>query len=230
MSETTSGSSLSIGRLIAIPAVITLAVTILRLVGELQHWGAPWFVNSAGGGGAIVGISWLPIFFGPYFAWKLASADGGPASMGKSIGMAVVAAVVFVGGGFGSQIGFTKHLTAVLLGGFLLELVAAFIPGIAWKRLGNTLLAYAFAARIPVLVVMWFAMAGNGGQGWGTHYDAVGPGEAALAHPLWKKFVDLAVIPQMTLWIGWTVVVGALVGTIIVAVFYRKKRAAAATA
>jgi len=31
-------------------------------------------------------------------------------------------------------------------------------------------LAYAFAARIPVLVVMFIAMSANGGQGWGTHY------------------------------------------------------------
>ena len=31
------------------------------------------------------------------------------------------------------------------------------------------LIAYAFAARIPVLIVMFFAMRG----GWGTHYDAV---------------------------------------------------------
>ena len=228
MNGTTSGSSLSIGRLILIPAVFTLAVTILRLVGELQHWGAPWFSNAAGGGGAIVGISWLPIFFGPYFAWKLATADEGPTSTGKGIGMACVAAAVFVVGAILFGVGFTKHQTALLVVGIVLQLGSAFIPGIGWKRLGKTLIAYAFAARIPVLIVMWFAMAGNGGQGWGTHYDAVGAGEASLAHPLWKKFVVLALIPQMSLWIGWTVVVGALVGTIVVAIFHRKKQVAAA--
>jgi len=64
--------SISISKLIIIPAVITLGVTILRLVGELAHWPTPWFSAVAGGGAAVVGISWLPIIFGPYFALKLA--------------------------------------------------------------------------------------------------------------------------------------------------------------
>ena len=35
-----------------------------------------------------------------------------------------------------------------------------------------TLLAYAFAARVPVALVMLVAMLGN----WGTHYDVAPPG------------------------------------------------------
>ncbi len=52
------------GRLILVPAVITLAVTLLRLVGELQQWSSALFNRSAGGGGAIVGIVWLVPVFG----------------------------------------------------------------------------------------------------------------------------------------------------------------------
>ena len=63
---------LSITSLITIPALITLGITLLRLVGELQHWPKPWFNAAAGGGGAVIGISWLPLIFGPYFALKLA--------------------------------------------------------------------------------------------------------------------------------------------------------------
>ena len=47
----------NIARLILWPALITFAITILRLEGELHHWGSLWFYTSAGGGGAIVGIS-----------------------------------------------------------------------------------------------------------------------------------------------------------------------------
>ena len=61
----------SVWGLIAVPALITLAITILRLVGELQPWPSVLFSRQAGGGGAIVGISWLPIIFGPLFAIKL---------------------------------------------------------------------------------------------------------------------------------------------------------------
>ena len=45
---------ISITSLITIPALITLGVTILRLVGELEHWPKPWFSAAAGGGGARV--------------------------------------------------------------------------------------------------------------------------------------------------------------------------------
>ena len=46
----------------------------LRLVGELQHWSSTLFNRAGGGGGAIVGISWLPLLFGIYFALRLVKA------------------------------------------------------------------------------------------------------------------------------------------------------------
>jgi hypothetical protein len=212
--------------LITIPAVITLGVTILRLVGELEHWPKPWFSTAEGGGGAIVGISWLPIIFGPYFAMKLAGAGQGPASSGKAIGHAVGSFIVLAVGGslFGSTI---KHPNFLTLIGLVFMLVSAFIPGLGWGALGKTLVAYAFAARIPVLIVMYLAMAGNGGAGWGTHYDAVPPEFASMA--LAKKFFDLAILPQMTLWIGWTAAVGSVLGTIAVAVTGKGKQSAPAS-
>jgi hypothetical protein len=218
----------SIGKLIAVPAIITLIITILRLVGELQHWPAPWFNSAAGGGGAIIGISWLPIIFGPYFAWKLAMAGEGPASIGKAIGMCLVGLALFVVGAFLAFTGFSKHLTAVLVLGFAVQLVGAFVPRMGWRALGNTLLAYALAARIPVLIVMFIAMSANGGHGWGTHYDVVGP-ELANASFV-QKFVYAAVVPQMTLWIAWTTVIGGLMGSIVVAVFHPGRHAAPAAA
>src|SRR4029079_2508348 len=50
---------------------ITLGVTTIRLGLELS--GAPrWLASSdGGGGGALFGIVWLPLIFGPYFAFKL---------------------------------------------------------------------------------------------------------------------------------------------------------------
>jgi len=52
-------NEVSIKKLILVPAVITLAVTLLRLTGELMHWSKALFNPAAGGGGAIVGIAWL---------------------------------------------------------------------------------------------------------------------------------------------------------------------------
>ncbi|MGH9354826.1 MAG: hypothetical protein ACRD10_01700 [Terriglobia bacterium] len=216
----------SIIRLILIPALITLAVTILRLVGELQHWPRPWFDSAAGGGGALVGISWLPIIFGPYFAVKLAGAAEGPSSTGKAGGFSVLGLIVFVAGAFVLASTFSHASAALAIVGFLVMLAAAFVPRVAWRSLGNVLFAYAFAARIPVLVVMFFAMRGNGGAGWGTHYDAAGP---LFAHASFgRKFLFEAILPQMTLWIGFTVVVGSLLGAIVTAVRFRRRTAQAA--
>ncbi|HET7840779.1 MAG TPA: hypothetical protein VFM21_04200 [Terriglobia bacterium] len=215
--------SKSTWNLIAVPALITLAITIIRLVGELQHWPSPLFSNQPGGGGAIVGISWLPILFGPWFAVKLASSGDGPASSGKSIGFAILALAVLFGSMAWAQSMFA-HPSWLLLAPFALMLASAFIPGIAWKALGRTLFAYALAARIPVLVVMFIAMSGNGGTGWGTHYDAISPifAQASFA----RKYLYEALIPQATLWMGWTVVVGAVFGTVVAAVARRGKPAA----
>jgi hypothetical protein len=214
--------SVSITSLVTIPALITLGITILRLVGELEHWPKPWFSAAAGGGGAIVGISWLPIIFGPYFALKLAGAGDRPASFGKAIGFALLGLVLLFLGGLVAEASFAHHPTLALIG-LLLMLASAFIPGIGWRSLGNALLAYAFAARIPVLIVMLLAMLANGGKGWGTHYDVAPPNFPAQS--LGAKFLHLAVYPQMTLWIGWTVVLGSILGVIVAAIVRPGKQA-----
>ena len=216
--------SVSVTSLVTIPALITLGITVLRLVGELEHWPKPWFSTAPGGGAAIIGISWLPIIFGPYFALKLAGAGDGPSSIGKAIGLACAGLLVIVLGGVIAGVSTAMHHPEFSLIGFLVMLVAAFIPGIAWRSLGNTLLAYAFAARIPVVIVMFLAMRGNGGQGWGTHYDALPPNMTFNSFA--SKFIFTGVFPQLGLWIGWTVVVGAIFGVIAAAIARRGKQPA----
>jgi len=219
---------LSITSLITIPALITLGITILRLLGELQHWPKPWFSAAAGGGGAIVGISWLPLIFGPYFAVKLAGAGDGPSGSGKAIGLAFAGLAVMIVGIFLSIVVMRMHHLNWTVIGYVVMLLGAFVPGIGWRSLGRTLLAYAFAARIPVLIVMFLAMRGNGGQGWGTHYDAATPD---MQFPSFgTRFLYSALFPQLGFWIAWTVVVGAIVGTIVCALARRGKQAAPAAA
>lgn len=189
MSDSNSGAKPNITQLILVPAVITLAVTILRLVGELQHWSPKLFGAAAGGGGSLVGISWLPFLFGPYFALKLVRAGLGPASKVKAVGLTLAGIAVMVLGGFVISKGFPQNIVITLLG-FLLTLGAAFVARIGWKALGTTLLAYAFAARIPVLIVMWIAIR----AGWSTHYSAI---DSRLAQaPFWEQFLDEALLPK----------------------------------
>lgn len=218
MAETNSDNRVSIW----VPALITLAITILRLVGELQHWSPRLFgTGEAGGVGAIVGISWLPIIFGPYFAVKLANAGHGPSSNGKAIGLALASGVVLFLGIF---LLFKSLGSALALVAFAVTLGAAFVARAGWTALGSTLLAYAFAARIPVLVVMFIAMKAQ----WTTHYSAIDPRLASA--PFWTQYVEEAFLPQMFGWVGYTVVLGSIFGTVVGAVARRKPAVQAAAA
>lgn len=60
--------------MVVVPAAITLVVTTIRLA--LEFYGAPsWLANSAPGGpGALLGIAWLPLLFGPWFATRIREA------------------------------------------------------------------------------------------------------------------------------------------------------------
>ena len=49
MSETAMVRRIGIIRMIWVPALISLAVTLLRLTGELKHWSTRWFSPETGG-------------------------------------------------------------------------------------------------------------------------------------------------------------------------------------
>ncbi|MGH9325782.1 MAG: hypothetical protein ACRD2B_03715 [Terriglobia bacterium] len=205
-----SGSKLSVAQLIWIPAMITLAITILRLEGELQHWSRIFFNPSAGGGGAIVGITWLPIIFGPYFAVKLKKNGQEPAGSGKAIGFAILGAILFLAGAalaFAPVFSFPGRRVV----GILLLAAGAALQFVPWSALAKTLLAYAYAARIPVALIMFFAIRGS----WGTHYDALPP--EAVPASFWPKYLAVALLPQLVMWIAYTIVLGTLLGAIFAA-------------
>jgi len=210
------------GKLILVPAAITLAITLLRLVGELQGWSPALFSREAGGGGALVGISWLVPFFGAWFGWKLAKAGGSPGRIGPALLVAVLAFALMPALGFGGIK--AASLNPQGFGAFGLFVVLAF-AGLAlgfraWPALGKVLLQYALAARVPVILVMLVAMLGN----WGTHYDVAPPDFPAMS-ALAKWFV-IGVVPQLSIWIWFSVVVGMIFGILAAAVAGRRTAAA----
>lgn len=220
MPATTSNSPIRITRLILVPAVISLVITILRLVGELRHWPGPWFNATAGGGGAIIGISWLPFIFGPYFALKLSGRGDGPTGSGKAIGFAVLGLFLLFASSWVAFAPQAKFPGQRLLG-LLILVVAAALPFRPWPTLAKTLTAYGYVARIPVAVVMYFAIRGS----WGTHYDALPP-EYSGPTSFWGKYLMMGLIPQLIFWVGFTILIGSLFGTIVTAIAHRGRRAA----
>ncbi len=214
-------ASFSPGQMILAPALITLAVTLLRLVGELQGWSPLLFNKEAGGGGALVGIAWLVPVFGAWFGWKLGRAGQGSGRVGRALGLAILALAILPLLGVATTALGVSPTGVGALAVFVIGSIAGLLVGLrAWPDLGRTLLAYAFAARVPVVVVMLMAMLGN----WGTHYDAPPPGLPEMG--VLAKWFAIGVVPQMTIWIWFTVVVGSLFG-IVAGAIARRGRAAA---
>lgn len=206
----------SITKLILIPSLITLAITVLRLVGELQNWSPSLFSKEPGGGGSLIGISWLPLLLGIYFAWKLFRAGEMPRSAGRVILFAIVGiAIMAVGGFVAFRQGATLDSPLQFIGGQLIIIAAIAAQFPAWRKLFKVLLAYAFAARIPVAILMFFAIKGN----WGTHYDVVPPGFPEMTW--FNKYLLIGFLPQMIVWIAYTVVIGALTAGITAAIMQR---------
>ncbi len=208
----TNGSP-SVGSVILFPSVITLAVTLLRLIGELRQWNETFFRRSAGGGGAIVGISWLAAIFAVYFALKMRKTGQAIESKGKAIGLSALSLVMMVAGTIllfsgGGEFRFTWKVAA----GILILFAAIWVMRLAWPAYWNVMLTYALAARIPVIIIMYMAMQGN----WSTHYDAAPPN---VAYPdLMAKYVALGLVPQLLFWIPFTVIPCGLLGVIAAAI------------
>lgn len=207
-------SEVNVKQLILVPALIALSITIIRLVGELGGGPSALFSTAAGGAGALIGIVWLVPIFGAYFAVKLARGGHGPESAGRVVGFSFLGLLAFA-----VIMGLTLALTgdpniSVSLSGAVFQqlgigvgaLLAVLIQRKVWPSLFRTMLAYAFASRIPVLIVMFVAMLGQ----WGTHYEAGPPGYPEMT--FLSNFILIAVMPQMTFWIMFTVVIGSLVG------------------
>jgi hypothetical protein len=201
----------SLWRMVRIPALISLLVTLLRLTGELSNWSERWFSKETGGAvpsgvSWVVGITWLAIPFGAYFGFRLVRAGYRPRSAAMTLALALAGLVVVYGDRFViPAIGFPQVLLIV----WSIMAVAAAIQYFGWPELFRSLVLYGVASRIPVAVVMFLAMYFN----WGTHYDYVGM-PPRFQMPLLPRYLWLAFFPQLVYWVGYTVVIGTLAGVL----------------
>ena len=203
-------------RLVGVPALITLGVTLLRLFGELQGWSPILFGRKAGGGGAIVGIIWLVPIFGVYFALKLLRLGAGPTTPRRALVHALYGVALLVAGGLLMLLVWPPiEVQVITFAAVALGVVLAQLRG--WPAFGQVLLLYAVAARLPVAIIMLFAIFGS----WGTHYDAFPPGFPLT--DLWARWLWGGLGAQFTVWIANTVLLGALCGSIAAALALRRQ-------
>jgi hypothetical protein len=208
-------------RWILVPALITLLVTALRFCGELLDLGPPWFGGQSGGGGALVGIGWLIPVFGAVFALRLLRAGLGPARPVSALatlllGVGLVAVAFAIARLLMSP---TPWAMAV---GACGSVLAGFCAFHAWRELGRLLLAYAVAARVPVMALAFV----DALLGLGTHYGKLASGAAEYAALPRALVLCLA---QAVFWVPLTLLFGALAGLVVVALGRRRARAVGAT-
>lgn len=146
-----------------------------------------------------------------------------PAGLGRVFGFSVLALLsfgVFFAIGLQAQSNLWLFFTLCAAG----AVAALFLARNAWPALFSTLFAYGLAARIPVIIIMFFAIMGN----WGTHYD-VPPPNFPETTPFAKWFA-IGLLPQLTFWIVFTVTIGLIFGGLAVAVLKRSPAGARAGA
>ena len=194
------------------PTVITAAVSVLRLILELQG-----VINTrSGGGGAWLGISWLMLVFGAWFAFRLRRAGSTPKSKrawlwAVAVFAGLFGAAVFIFAGFDiadtSEAAYQELRTGVLTIACVAPALGA-VSLLVWPRLGFTLLLYAIPARLTVIAITWLAV----DRGWDTHYQKLGP--AGFERDLEETMLAVTAA-QMGLWVPLTVITGMVAGTLL---------------
>jgi hypothetical protein len=194
--------------LILWPALLTLGVTLLRLLGELWGWSPSVFSRVPGGGLSPLGITWLAPIVGFYLGWRLERAGVPSPPAARALGAPAAAFAV----GFLLATLAERALRPSWTANFALWAVAAVAVAAAafaaWPALGRPLLAYAYAARVPVAVVMALAI----WRSWGTHYDLPPPGFPLM--PRLQRWLWIALLPQTTIWVAWTMATGVVFGAL----------------
>jgi hypothetical protein len=183
-------------------------VTLLRFAGEALRWSPEYFSRVPGGGLSPLGVTWLAPFVGFYFGWRLERAGVVSPSPARAFGAPAAALVLgALVAALGGRLFHTSWTSNFVLWG-VVAVGVAFAVLVAWPALSRVLLAYAYAARVPVALVAAVAIWKN----LGTHYDLPPPGFPAL-RPL-RRWLVLSVLPQMTIWVAWTLGTGAIGGAL----------------
>jgi hypothetical protein len=194
--------------LLAWPVALSLGVTLLRLVGELRGWSPALFSRVPGGGLSPLGIVWLVPLVGFYLGWRLQRAGLEPSSPARAGWLPAAALLVVPAAAFALGRALATSWTSNLALWAVASVVGLAVALAGWPDLGWRLLVYAAAVRAFVAAVAGWAV----WRDWGTHYDVPPPGFPAM--PQLKRWLWIGLLPQATIWITFTVALGALCGLV----------------
>lgn len=211
-------------RLLLWPSLITLAISCLRLTGEVQGW----LHAKSGGGGQLLGIAWCMFVFGAWFATRLARAGSTPRftptwPFGVGLLLLQVGSMMWAFGNVSQEPPIDdaarEAAMAVLRASVTQLAICTSVLGacafVIWPRLCWTLLLYGLGARATVVALTWLAKT----KGWDTHYTKFGPQgfeRAGMADTMVG-----ASLAQFGIWVPLTIVTGTFAGA-----WFARRRAA----
>jgi len=214
----TSDSTTSTFRLILVPSIVTLLVSVTRLVGEVKGW----FPAKSGGALHPLGIFWFGLAFALWFAFRLRRAGSAPRVARPWLWSMLSLQPIFVAFGAtapgltdaeANEAGYAALRTSGLAVSAA-AYVAMAVQFYVWPRLAWTLLCYAIPARLTVVALTWIAET----NAWDTHYTKFGPKG-------WDRDMENTMVAtslmQLGFWTGVSVVFGVLLGG---AVFGRRAK------
>jgi hypothetical protein len=194
------------------PSLLTLALSVGRLIGEVKGIVPP----TSGGALHPLGIGWCVFLFGAWYGWRLLR-DGSAPRVRCAWLWALVALLAFFGtvawqfrpfvGGPADDATFERLRIAVLVI-VAVALAAGAAMFAVWPRLASLMLLYALGARLTVVALTIAAEH----FGWVTHYTKFGPSgiERGMADT-----IVAASVAQLGGWVPFTIVGGVLAGGIV---------------
>lgn len=197
-------------RLLSWPLLLTLLLSIGRLVGEVQgSLGA-----ASGGAGSPFGITWLLFVFGGWFGFRLRAQGSRPMMQPAWLWWGLLLALLV-----GAFVWFTRGVdlmgkdaaTEAAVKDLVTTMAIVAVPtaGLCfaiWPRLAWTLLCYGLGARAMVLGITGLAKH----MGWDTHYTKFGP--AGFEYDMATTMTNAAVA-QLGIWVPITMLAGGFVGS-----------------
>ncbi len=195
------------GSMLFWPIALTALVLAARLVGELLDGPELLFGKAAGGGFALVSITYLVPLFGAYYGWRLTGMRDAPDRPGIALGLSLFGGVVAIAG-VALSIGVLElpypTFIYVIAGSALLSLLICWR---AWPGLFRKLFVYALAVRLLVVAVTVAALALD----LDTHFTALPSDAEGVEMPLLQRGVSLCT-PQLLFWIPFTTSLGGIFG------------------
>lgn len=189
-----------------VAVIVSLLLTMARLVGELADGPESLFGRAAGGGTSLLGVGWLIPVVGAWFGWRLAPAGQPPGGRRRAVARVAVGLL-----GVAAVFTAAKVLLPVTVGTFVFVAVSLPLLAIsalrAWPALARPLLLYALVVRLAIVAITVAAVQGD----WGTHYERLAPGAPEMTALARTVVLGAA---QLCLWVPLTMLIGCFAGLV----------------